>query len=127
MDEFWSIAHEFFPSEVLLARRLDPSEISKTRKQYVDGNLYAFKDRDCADFGRKSLNRIRKPTEHISFLPQPSTDIKEIDGVNLSGTLGRSIEMSLQSFESNMNRFDKLYSHDRFFTRAWQEDTRTRR
>ena len=130
MDEFWSIAHEFFPSEALLARQKDcdiPSETSNPQKDYADRNECAFRIKDSADFGRRSMHRIRKPKEHISFLPQPSTDTKDMNVLHLSGPLGRSIETSLRSFVSNMNQFDKLYSHDRFFTRAWQEDARPRR
>jgi hypothetical protein len=125
MDEFWSIAREFFPSEVLLARQI-PSVASNAHKDSFDRvNEFASRKREA--LGRKSLSSIRKPKEHISFLPQPSTDNKDIEFVPLSGTIGRSIESSLQSFESNMNHFDKLYSHDRFFTRAWQDDARTQR
>lgn len=124
MEEIWSVAKDFFPSQVELARQQIESDAAES----------SMKTRIVS--GEKSINvpqpihrqRLAHRSKHtIRLIPNDSQDTAALFPRSRKGSLKASIEVPIRNLERSLSRFDEMYANMTLDAKIWGNIPKARR
>jgi hypothetical protein len=128
MEDIWSVAKEFFPSEVQLARKQiegDAPELSSKTRVIQTENTISAPQPAKSSHNRKGL--AHQSQHVITLIPNNMQDTDSFFSNSRKGSLKSSIEIPIRNLETSLNRFNEMYGNFKFDAEIWGNISKSKR